>query len=136
MALWLFKSEPDCYSYANLVTDRATDWDGVANALAQKHLRAVKKGDRVFFYHTGDEKAIVGVMQAAGDPKPAADDEKGKQVVIPVKPIRKLKTPVTLAAIKAEGTFADWELIRISRLSVMPVSEERWKRIEEMSQRC
>lgn len=132
MALWLYKSEPDCYSYANLENDKLTDWDGVSNALAQKHLRAAKKGDRVLFYHTGDEKAVVGIMQVAGEPKPAPGDESGKKVVVPVKPLKKLARPVTLAEIKADKFFADWELVRISRLGVMPVSEERWKRIEEM----
>lgn len=133
MAFWLFKSEPDCYSYANLEKDRTTNWDGVTNALAQKHMREVKKGDRVLFYHTGDEKAVVGIMEVTADPKPDPEDEKGKLVVIPVKPLRKLKKPVTLADIKADEAFAEWELVRISRLSVMPVSEERWKKIEAMS---
>ena len=134
MALWLFKSEPDCYSYDNLTKDKSTDWDGVTNALAQKHLRAVKKGDRVLFYHTGDERAVVGIMQVTADPKPAPDDETGKQVVVTVKPVKKLKTPVPLATIKADPVIADWELIRISRLSVMPVSEDRWKRIEALAE--
>lgn len=133
MALWLYKTEPDCYSYANLEKDKATDWDGVTNALAQKHLRAAKRGDRILFYHTGDEKAIIGIMQVTGDPKPAPGDESGKQVVVPVKALKKLAKPVTLAEIKADKLFADWELVRISRLGVMPVSEERWKRIEEMA---
>ncbi|HJZ55262.1 MAG TPA: EVE domain-containing protein [Gemmataceae bacterium] len=132
MALWLFKEEPDSYSFADLQRDGSATWDGVTNALAQKHLRAVKKGDRVFFYHTGDEKAVVGIMEVTADPKPAADDQTGKRVTVSVKPVRKLKAPVTLAAIKAEKAFADWELVRVPRLSVMPVSEERWKKIEAM----
>lgn len=133
MAHWLFKTEPDCYSYANLERDGKTIWDGVSNALAQKHLRAIKPGDRVFFYHTGKEKAIVGIMQVTAAPSPDPSDESGKLVAVQVKPVRKLKRPVTLAEIKAEKAFADWELVRMSRLSVMPVSEERWKQIEEMS---
>lgn len=135
MALWLFKQEPDCYSFANLQKDKTTVWDGVTNALAQKHLRSVKKGDQVFFYHTGDEKAVVGVMKVTSDPEPAPDDESGKQVVVTVQAVRPLKTPVTLAAIKADKSFADWELVKMPRLSVMPVSEERWKKIEEMSEK-
>ena len=114
MALWLFKEEPGSYSFADLQRDGSTTWSGVTNALAQKHLRAVKKGDRVFFYHTGDEKAVVGVMQVTADPKPDPDDATGKRVVVTVKPVRKLKHPVTLAAIKADKAFAEWELVRIA----------------------
>ena len=135
MALWLFKEEPDSYSFADLRRDGSTVWSGVTNALAQKHLRAVKKGDRIFFYHTGDEKAVVGVMEAAADPAPDPDDEAGKRVVVTVKPVRALKHPVSLAAIKAEKAFAGWELVRVPRLSVMPVGEEQWKKIEAMSEK-
>jgi predicted RNA-binding protein with PUA-like domain len=133
MALWLFKQEPSCYSFTDLQKEGSTTWDGVTNALAQKHLRAVKKGDRVLFYHTGDEKAVVGIMQVTADPAPDPADETGKRVVLTVKPLKKLKNPVPLAAIKADKDFADWELVRMSRLSVMPVSEKRWKKIEGMS---
>jgi predicted RNA-binding protein with PUA-like domain len=133
MALWLFKEEPDTYSFADLQRDKTATWDGVTNALAQKHLRAVKKGDKAFFYHTGDEKAVVGVMEVTADSTPAADDETGKRVVVTVKPLRALKNPVTLAAIKADKAFAGWELVRVPRLSVMPVSEDLWKKIEAMS---
>lgn len=134
MAQWLFKQEPSCYSFADLERDGTTTWDGVANALAQKHLRNVKKGDRVLFYHTGADKAVVGIMQVTADPIPDPNDETGKLVVVTVKPIKKLQNPVTLAAIKAVEEFADWELVRMSRLSVMPVSDVIWKRIESMSE--
>jgi len=134
MARWLCKQEPDCYSFSEFQKDGSTLWDGVTNALAQKHLRAMKKGDKVFYYHTGDEKAIVGIMEVAADPQSLADDAKGKLVGVKMKATKKLKTPVTLAAIKADAAFADWELVRISRLSVMPVSDEIWKQIEAMSQ--
>ena len=137
MALWLFKQEPGCYSFADLQKDGSTTWDGVANSTAQKHLRSVKKGDRVLFYHTGDDKAVVGVMQVTADPTPDPADESGKLVMVtvkPVKPVKQLKNPVTLAAIKADPSFASWELVRISRLSVMPVSEEIWKKIEARSE--
>jgi predicted RNA-binding protein with PUA-like domain len=134
MAFWLFKCEPDCYSFADLKRDRCTVWDGVTNALAQKHLRAVKKGDRVLYYHTGDEKAVVGIAEVTAGPAPDPADPAGKLVAVTIKPVRALKQPVRLAAIKADDSFADWELVRIGRLSVMPVSEERWKRIEEMSE--
>lgn len=132
MAHWLFKQEPSCYSFDNLVADDATMWDGVANAVAQKHLRNTKKGDRVFYYHTGKEKAVVGIMEIASDPVPDPNDE--KFVVVSVKPVKKLKNPVTLAAIKADEEFASWELVRISRLSVMPVSDAIWKKILAMSE--
>jgi predicted RNA-binding protein with PUA-like domain len=129
MAFWLFKQEPDCYSYADLERDGVTTWDGVNNPLAQKHLRAVKPGDKVFYYHTGSEKAIVGVMTVSEGPTPVD----GKKVAVQVKAVKKLKNPVTLAAIKADESFADWELVRMSRLSVMPVSAELWKKIEGMA---
>jgi predicted RNA-binding protein with PUA-like domain len=134
MALWLFKEEPESYRFDDLVADGETTWEGVTNALAQKHLRSVTKGDRIFYYHTGDEKAVVGIMEAAADPTPDPDDETGKRVVVRVKPVRKLKHPVTLAAIKAVKAFAEWELVRVSRLSVMPVSERIWKQVEKMSE--
>ena len=134
MALWLFKQEPSCYSFANLVKDGSTTWDGVANATAQKYLRSVKKGDRVFFYHTGDDRAVIGIMQVTADPTPDPKDPAGKHVMVKVKPVRKLKYSVPLVAIRDEKSFANWELVRISRLSVMPVPEEIWKRIEAMSE--
>jgi len=134
MAFWLFKEEPGTYNFADLERDGATSWSGVTNALAQKHLRAIKKGDRIFFYHTGDEKAVVGVMEATADATPDPDDETGKRVVVAVKPLRKLKNPVALSTIKADKAFANWELVRIARLSVMPVPAELWKKIEAMGQ--
>ena len=133
MALWLFKEEPGCYSFADLERDGSTTWSGVTNALAQKHLRSIKKGDRILFYHTGDEKAVVGIVEAATNATPDPEDETGKRVVVEVKPIRKLKHPVTLAAIKADKDFAAWELVRIGRLSVMPVPPDLWKKIETMA---
>ncbi len=134
MALWLFKEEPDTYSFADLVNDGTTTWSGVTNPLAQKNLRTVKKGDRIFFYHTGSEKAVVGIMEAAADASPDPDDAAGKRVVVTVKPVRKLNKTVTLAAIKADKVFANWELVRIARLSVMPVPENLWKKIEAMAE--
>jgi predicted RNA-binding protein with PUA-like domain len=130
MAYWLFKQEPDEFSYADLEAAGSAIWDGVSNPLAQKHLRAVAVGDQVFFYHTGREKAVVGIMEVVAGPQP--DPADAKKVVVEVKPQRRLKTPVTLAAIKADAAFADWELVRMPRLSVMPVSAERWKKIQMM----
>ena len=131
--MWLFKEEPTHYSYDDLARDRKTSWTGVKNPLAQKHLRSVKKGDRVFFYHTGDEKSVVGVCRAAGDAYPDPADTSGKLYAVDVEPVRKLKTPVTLASIKADKRFASFPLTRMPRLSVMPVSDAEWKAIEEMS---
>jgi len=127
MAFWLFKQEPDEFSYDDLVTAGSTTWEGVTNALAQKHLRAVAARDRVFLYHTGKEKSVVGIMEAV---ESQVDPDNEKFTIVTVKPIRKLKTPVTLADIKADVRFATWELVRISRLSVMPVPPELWKAIE------
>lgn len=134
MALWLFKEEPDTYSFADLERDGSTTWTGVSNPQAQKNLRSVKKGDRVFFYHTGDERAVVGVMEVTADPTPDPGDDTGKRVAVTVKPVRKLRIPVTLAAIKADKAFAAWELVKQARLSVMPVPAELWAKIEKMSE--
>src|SRR5216684_1286790 len=131
MAFWLFKQEPSCFSFADLERDGQTTWDGISNAAALKNLRAAKKGDQVYFYHTGDEKAVIGVMEVASDPRPDPENEKG--VVLDVKFVKRLKNPVSLAAIKADEEFAAWELVRISRLSVMPCPPALWKKIEEMS---
>jgi predicted RNA-binding protein with PUA-like domain len=130
---WLFKEEPTHYAYDNLVRDGGTAWSGVKNPLAQKHLRSVKKGDLVFYYHTGDEKAVVGIMKASGDAYPDPGDRSGKLYAVDVAPSRKLKRPVTLAEIKADRGFSDFALTRIPRLSVMPVTDAQWKAIEDLS---
>jgi predicted RNA-binding protein with PUA-like domain len=130
---WLFKEEPTHYNFDDLVKDKKTVWSGVKNPLAQKHLRAVKKGDRIFYYHTGDEKSVVGMAKALGDAYVDPDDAAGKAAVVDVGPLRKLPRPVTLAEIKADPAFEDFALVRISRLSVMPVSDAQWTRIEKMS---
>jgi predicted RNA-binding protein with PUA-like domain len=133
MNRWLFKQEPDCYSYDQLLADKETIWDGISNALALKHLREVKVGDRIWFYHTGKEKAIVGEMKISAAPFQDPNESDPKLVVVKVKPVRKLKQPVTLAQIKADVTLADWALVTNSRLSVMPCSEEQWKQVEALS---
>jgi predicted RNA-binding protein with PUA-like domain len=133
MANWLFKEEPTHYSYDNLVRDGKTSWTGVKNPLAQKHLRAVQKGDRIFFYHTGNEKAVVGIAKAAAAAYPDPADKAGKLYAVDVVPVKKLKAPVTLAAIKADKAFADFPLTRLPRLSVMPVDEDTWDRIVAMA---
>ncbi len=132
---WLFKEEPTHYSYDDFASDGKTVWSGVKNPVAQKHLHAVRKGDRIFYYHTGDEKAIVGIARALGDAYPDPKDGTGKSAVVDVAPVKKLKRPVTLKEIKGDASFKDFPLVRISRLSVMPVTDAEWKRIEEMSGR-
>ena len=132
---WLFKEEPTHYGYDDFVKDGTTMWSGVKNPVAQRHLHAVKKGDRVFYYHTGDEKQIVGIAKATGDAYRDPTDKTGKSAVVDIAPVRKLKRPVTLKEIKAEPSFSDFPLVRISRLSVMPVSDAEWSRIEKMSER-
>ena len=130
---WLFKEEPTHYGYDDLVKDKQTVWSGVKNPLAQKHLRSVKKGDQIFYYHTGDEKAVVGIARALGDAYPDPNDKNGKASVVDVSPVKKLPRPVTLAEIKADKAFAGFPLVRISRLSVMPVTAQEWARIEKMA---
>ena len=132
---WLFKEEPTHYSYDDFAADKKTVWSGVKNPLAQKHLRSVRKGDRIFYYHTGDEKAVVAIAKALGDAYTDPADKSGKQAVVDVAPVRKLPRPVTLAEIKADKAFKDFPLVRISRLSVMPVTDAEWERVEKMAQR-
>ena len=132
---WLFKEEPAHYSYDDLVRDGKTSWSGVRNALAQKHLRGVRKGDRIFYYHTGGEKAVVGIAKATSDAYDDPKEKGGKLATVDVAPVRKMRRPVTLAEIKADPSFASFPLVRISRLSVMPVSDAEWSRIEKIAER-
>jgi predicted RNA-binding protein with PUA-like domain len=133
MPQWLVKEEPEHYAYDQLEKDRKAVWAGVRNPLAQKHLRSIRKGDRIFYYHTGKEKAVVGIARALGDAYPDPGDTGGKAFVVDVAPEKKLPRPVTLAEIKADRAFADFPLVRMSRLSVMPVTDGEWARIEKMS---
>jgi predicted RNA-binding protein with PUA-like domain len=133
MAQWLVKEEPEHYGYDQLAADRSTTWSGVRNPLAQKHLRSMKRGDRVFYYHTGKEKSVVAVAKATSDPYPDPADKSGKLHAIDLAPVKRLPRPVTLAEIKADKAFASFPLVRMSRLSVMPVSDDEWGRIEQMS---
>ena len=132
---WLFKEEPTHYSYDQLVRDKQTRWSGVRNAVAQRHLRGVKKGDRIFYYHTGDEKSVVAIARAASDAYPDPADSSGTLYAVDVAPGEKLARPVTLKEIKAEPSLAQMPLVRIGRLSVMPVSEKEWEKILGMSRR-
>ena len=130
---WLVKEEPANYSFDDLVRDGRTAWTGVRNPLAQKHLRSIREGDRIFFYHTGNVKAVVGIAKAACEPYPDPADKTGNLYAVDIVPVKRLKTPVTLAAVKADNAFASFPLVRISRLSVMPVTDEEWKRIEAIA---
>jgi predicted RNA-binding protein with PUA-like domain len=130
---WLVKEEPSNYSFATLQRDGRTTWSGVRNPLAQKHLRAMAKGDRVFFYHTGSEKAVVGISRVASAPVPDKADKDGKLWAVDIEPVAPLPAPVTLAAIKADAFFADFLLVRMGRLSVMPVTDAQWDRIVRMA---
>jgi predicted RNA-binding protein with PUA-like domain len=133
MAQWLVKEEPEHYAYDQLERDRRTTWSGVRNPLAQKHLRAIRRGDRLFYYHTGKQKAVVAIARAATDAYPDPDDTDGKSYVVDVVPEHALPRPVTLAEIKADPAFSAFPLVKMSRLSVMPVTDAEWARIERLS---
>jgi predicted RNA-binding protein with PUA-like domain len=132
---WLFKEEPDHYGFTDLVRDASTLWDGVTNNLARQNLRKVQVGERIFFYHTGKEKAIVGEMRAVAGPRPDPASDDPRSVVVEVKAVGALPRSVTLAEIKEDPLLKSWDLVRLPRLSVMPVSAEQWRRIEELSRR-
>lgn len=130
---WLFKTEPSAYSYDRLARDRRTVWDGVKNALALKHLAAVAEGDRVLVYHTGDEKAAVGVARAARGAYPDPKQKNPKLVVVDLEAVEALSRPVALAEMRANPKLAGFELLRLPRLSVMPVSAAQWAEIVRMA---
>ncbi len=133
MAQWLVKEEPEHYAYDQLERDRKTTWSGVRTPLAQKHLRAIRRGDRIFYYHTGKQKAVVATAKASTDAYPDPADASGKAFVVDIVPERKLARPVTLAEIKADSAFATFPLVKMARLSVMPVTDMEWARIERLS---
>jgi len=132
---WLFKEEPEHYSFSDLVRDGQTVWSGVTNSLARQNLRKIRKGDRVLYYHTGKERAIVGEMRVVEGPGPDPESDDPKAVVVTVKAVKPWPHPVSLERIKQEPALASWELVRISRLSVMPVTAEQWAKLEEMGAR-
>jgi predicted RNA-binding protein with PUA-like domain len=129
---WLLKTEPSTYSFAQLVQDQKTVWDGVRNALALSHLRKMKKGDRALVYHTGAEKAVVGIARLSADAYPDPKVGDPQVVVVDLAPERALARPVPLAAIKADPLLQGMPLVRISRLSVMPVTPEEWKHLLDL----
>lgn len=133
MAYWLIKSEPSTYSWDQLVKDKQTFWDGVRNYAARNNLKAMKKGDELFFYHSNEGVEIVGIAKVAKEfyQDPTTDDS--TWVVVDVKPVRKLKNPVSLALIKADKRLADMALVRLGRLSVQPVTEKEWQIVLELA---
>lgn len=132
--LWLMKSEPDAYSWDDLVREGEGTWDGVRNHRAANNLRAMQVGDHAFFYHSNIGKEIVGIAEISATGLADPTDPEGKWAAVKVKPVRKLARPVTLAEIKATPELADMELLRLSRLSVGVVREEEWARILAMSE--
>ena len=131
---WLFKEEPAHYSFDALSRDGKTLWSGVKNPLAQRHLRAVREGDRILYYHTGREKAIVGIARAVGDACNDPGDRTGQRAAVDIAPVGKLPRAVSLGEIKAMKMFAAFPLVRISRLSVMPVGDREWRAILRLSE--
>ena len=129
---WLLKTEPTTYSYDQLEKEGRTTWDGVRNNLALAHLRTMKAGDRVLIYHTGAEKAVIGLAKVAKAAYPDPKQDDPKLVVVDVIPERRLERPVTLAEVKTEASLKDLALVRMGRLSVMPVTPAQWKRLLEM----
>ncbi|MBM3905926.1 MAG: EVE domain-containing protein [Thaumarchaeota archaeon] len=135
MNYWLCKQEPSTYNMDLLQKEKTTTWDGVHNNLAIKHINSMKKGDQAFFYHSGDEKQIVGIMEIISNPYPNPKEKNPRFVVVDVKFKKRLENPVTLAQIKTNPKFKDWELLRISRLSTMPVPTQIWSEILKISQK-
>jgi len=130
---WLFKTEPSAYSFARLEADGRTVWDGVKNALALRHLAAVATGDEVLVYHTGDEKAAVGIARVARGAYPDPKQKGAKLVVVDLEAVRALQRPVTLAEMRGNAKLAGFDLLRLPRLSVMPVSAAQWTEILRMA---
>jgi predicted RNA-binding protein with PUA-like domain len=132
-SFWLLKTEPDHYAYADLERDGATAWDGVSNNTALMHIRTMRPGDQALIYHTGDERQVVGLAEVTSAPYADPRLADPRLVVVDVRPLRRLARPVTLAAVKADPAFADFALVRLGRLSVVPVSAEQWARLMAMA---
>ena len=130
---WLTKQEPSSYNFETLKKEKKTVWDGVHNNLALKHIRNMKKDDQILFYHSGDQRQAVGIMEVTKNPYPNPDEKDERYVVVDVKYKSQLKNPVTLSEMKKQKKFKNWELLRISRLSVMPVPKEIWDSILKLS---
>ena len=134
MAIWLLKTEPSVYSYDDLERDGSTMWDGVTNTTALRNIRLMQEGDTAIIYHTGDEKSAVGIAEVSKGYYVNPEHDDPKLAVCDVKAKERFHKPVTLAQVKAVPELADWELVRISRLSVVPVSEQQWKVLRKLSE--
>jgi len=130
---WLFKTEPSVYSYQQLVKDKKTMWDGVANNLALKNLKDIKKGEQILIYHTGDEKQAVGIARALSGAYPDPGKNDPKLLVVDIEPVNALAKPVTLAEVKSHAKLKDFDLVRNSRLSIMKVNDAQWEIMEGMA---
>ena len=130
---WIFKTEPSDYSWDDLVRDKRTAWSGVKNALAQQHLRTVAKGDQILIYHTGTERRVVGLARAMSRSYPDPGSAGGKLATVDIEPISPVKRSVSLGDIKEDGAFKDLALVRMGRLSVVPVTGEQWGRLMELA---
>jgi predicted RNA-binding protein with PUA-like domain len=133
MAYWLLKTEPSAYSWDQLVKDKRTNWTGVRNFQAAANLKAMKKGDRAFFYHSGEGKEIVGVAEIVKEAYPDTTDKSGRFVMVDLVPVEPVKTPVSLATVRATPALKNMSLVRLSRLSVSPVSADEWRIIAKMA---
>ncbi|MBW4504320.1 MAG: EVE domain-containing protein [Scytonema hyalinum WJT4-NPBG1] len=133
MAYWLLKTEPEEYSYCDLERDGTTVWEGVSNSLALKHLRTMEIGDLALIYHTGKERRVIGVAQVVSQPYPDPKLDDAKRVVVQVRAVRRVQEPITLTQIKQDGNFEGFDLVRLTRLSVVPVSEPHWQRLLQLT---
>ena len=134
-AKWLFKSDPDTYSFDHLERDRRTVWDGVSNNLALKHLRSVRRGDQALIYHTGDERAVVGLAEVVSDAYADPKQKDPRLVVVDLEARERLARPVSLDEIKKQAALKNFDLVRLPRLSVMPVSEAQWNAIMKLAKK-
>jgi predicted RNA-binding protein with PUA-like domain len=133
VAYWLLKTEPEEYSYCDLERDGTTVWEGVSNSLALKHLRTMEIGDLALIYHTGKQRRVIGVAQIVSQPYPDPKLDDAKRVVVQVRAVRRLQEPITLTQIKQDGNFEGFDLVRLTRLSVVPVSEPHWQRLLQLT---
>lgn len=133
MAYWLLKTEPEEYSYCDLERDGTTVWEGVSNSLALKHLRAMEIGDLALIYHTGKERRVIGVAEVVSQPYPDPKLDDAKRVVVQVRAVRRVTQPITLTQIKQDGNFEGFDLLRLTRLSIVPVSESHWQHLLQLT---
>jgi predicted RNA-binding protein with PUA-like domain len=135
MAYWLLKTEPEDYSYDDLERDGTTVWNGVSNALALKHLRTMQYGDLALIYHTGKERQVVGIAEVVSKPYPDPKLDDAKRVVVDIRAVKRVLQPVKLSQIKQDSNFENFDLVKLPRLSVVPVSELHWQRLLELGVR-